>query len=418
MVKIPVTYIGMNANGNFDTEFEQLKNKFLAQYRKENPETAQAISDVRTQTATDPSTLINNAVTRVLGNCPGIPVGTAYINLSPIEKEQYRITVLHWLKQRRQVKWLAYIERFIAQRIKQVLIEEKKKSGERLYIVALPEFFFTDINDDNIHTLGGPPGSPHIPHYNKPFYFDNVANYFHINGNRKGTSLAKLTSNSNVIIFAGTIVWKNPNTVNHLTETFYNSLPVFYEGQCQFMWDKRYTSDIDGFGKPAKGPAAHVHSKWEKTPPVPTAATMRRVNESDISQLQGGTVNPYFTYSYKISGKAVHDITIGADICLDFALYAMSTMKKKAGHLWTRTKPHIHMLVAAGMPEDTGYMYASHLFLRCDKFEHMYLHKPVGRTSCYHGSWVSWGDGMVPELRGSKTYSFFDVYETTLDYYM
>lgn len=405
---VKVKYIALCRNAAFKKAFENCQKKFMARYTRNYPTDQRAIDNVREFGYTqDPSGFCSSVVRST--PCParpptltGYPYAAASVVL-PADRTQYQINVLHWLKAHRQYRWLQALETFTYEKIQEVLVAEKQKDkGEnKLYIITLPEFYFADINDDHKHTT-----VDYIENYSKPFYFDNVVNYFQLDPAAQtggGGRLKALTREKNVIIIAGTIMWKQPNSANHMQETIYNTLPVFYEGECQLLWDKRYTSGIDGLGPffPVPGP------KTVKAPPEPDNRTKVRAVGSALSAFNPEAYGkPWIDFPFREGDKAVQTIRIGIDICLDYisGLQVMETLRKQK--CW-RKMPHFHVLVAGGMATASGNRYASKLFMRCEAGARGSQYG--GETECARWDGTSWV--AASRLQPKKHVSGYDFLE-------
>lgn len=178
------------------------------------------------------------------------------------------MALLRCVKQVRQIRWLAWFEDYLYLLL---TAATASVSPHYKYIVLLPEFFFVDIYDNPV------PPKTDVRGYVKPFYED-VARYFaglhteypvheFIEESLHQNRIKDLTAlYPNMIIFAGTMVWKTKTKravytdgqevitrrkwkfKKVETDTFFNTAVVFLDGHCQYLWDKQFISSIDGQG--------------------------------------------------------------------------------------------------------------------------------------------------------------------------
>lgn len=148
---------------------------------------------------------------------------------------------LHTLKEKRQEKWIKYFMSKVAEiyeeKLKSLSDDEKDKAQTTI-VAALPEFFWCDINDNKKHT-----DSSDIINYQKPIYQNNVWSIFD-----DENDITKLTRDyPNLIFFAGTAKWKQPENENRDKQITYNTLFIYHSGNLPVVWGKHYFSSVDGF---------------------------------------------------------------------------------------------------------------------------------------------------------------------------
>jgi len=234
---------------------------------------------------------------------------------------------LHQKKSERQELWLKNLIENTVKLFDDVignLSTDELDSSKTTIVAALPEFFWYDINDNNKH-------SKDIVFYHKPLYLDVVRNVL-----AGYNELTELTNKyDNLIIFAGTIMWKEINLQNHTDEKIYNTLPIYFEGELKKEWSKHNVSAIDGFYYNGNLAKAKIGKSTSAEAPV--------LNFNGIS----------FTY----------------DICLDF-LCGLNGSAPLSTELCRQEKieTDVNVLIAAGMPVSYNYQSKinSPVLLRCD----------------------------------------------------
>lgn len=232
---------------------------------------------------------------------------------------------LHAAKAIRQAKWLNKLSAETAAQFRNrldALTEVEKDPKKCIVVAALPEFFWYDINDNNKHDADD-------KYYHKSIYENTLYDTLWAQSN----PLAKLTAEfPNLIIFAGTALWKKINQSKHEEDRIYNSMFVYCGGKIGTAWTKYHVSNIDGLSLPQK------FDKVEKD----------RIEIIPYIEFGGAR----FTY----------------DVCLDF------TMGYKAEPLSTtmcrkeKKITDVNVLVAAGMSIDDKDLnnINSPIILRCD----------------------------------------------------
>ncbi|HEX3021475.1 MAG TPA: hypothetical protein VHP81_03680 [Lachnospiraceae bacterium] len=398
MGKLNVKFIALKKNDIFMQLRNQLALDFLAEYGIHNPEIVTAIDQVRNDSP-------NRNPIEIVKDCfSGKTLPDALVSLAEINdpdlaqnydsfdeaaKKQLKIKVLHCLKMNRQLLWLRRLESFTCAKINDIIEQEKGRlvnNGETtLNIVALPEFYFIDINDNEKH-------KDDIVNYSKPFYFDNIKTLLRDSDDHTAPSLASLTIDENIILLPGTAIWKQINQDDHLQETLFNTLPIFFNGKLQMAWDKVNTSTIDGF---------YDESDILKKNKVPSSY---RSTPSLLTPQSCSMTDPLYSYPVKLSDGTNSTITIGFDICLDFLFENLKSLN---------TEPMIHILIAAGMPvsSNADKIYAKNLFLRCDGGGD--ATRGDGDNECYIVDLNT--PGVFKQANNISANDLFDVFNETID---
>ncbi len=209
--------------------------------------------------------------------------------------------------------------------------------------------------------------------YVKPFYED-IARYFtelntdfqadqYLEQSFWQSRLADLTKlYPNLIIFAGTIVWKTKE--KHLvytdgegvatrekkgfqpveTDTFYNTALLFSGGRCCYLWDKQFISRVDGVGGIK---VIHRHET-----PSPDDLHYIKSSMSIEKEIEMQMQGPVFRWSLE-----EESITFLISVCLDF--------KELSGQNYD-PPPDIHILIAAGAPISKNFVKGRYFWLGCD----------------------------------------------------
>ena len=250
---------------------------------------------------------------------------------------------LHQKKSKRQAKWL---KRLIAETA--VLLESKldalpedvKNSDDCIIVAAFPEFFWYDINDNNKHEIGDTEkNGKYIIGYHKPLYDTNMIDKLL---RVKNNLLAQLTVKyRNLIIFAGTAMWKIINEENHEDEKVDNTLIIYHTGDVANTWSKNFFSPIDGFDSPEKENKKGTYGVIDRNGRI------------------------ILNYDH-VPFTAFNGVKFTYDICLDFV--------KGTGHqplstsLCNGRKTDVNVLIAAGMPINDKDLtnINSPVILRCD----------------------------------------------------
>lgn len=233
---------------------------------------------------------------------------------------------LHEKKRLRQELWLKRLASqtaFLFDKILGGLSKDELDPEKTTIIAALPEFFWADINDNHKHER-------EVANYHKPVYSANLINYL-LDENEP---LIELTNRyPNLILFAGTVMWKYIDGLDNKDEKIYNTLMIFGKGRIQALWSKVNISPIDGF------------CDWSKS----------KIMKDKIGH---GIINtaPAVTFNQK---------TFVYDICLDFIM-GKGNMPLSS-ELYT-SKADANVLICAGMPVDPGKVrdMRSNILFRCD----------------------------------------------------
>lgn len=254
-------------------------------------------------------------------------------NKDTYPSEQAYYNVIHEKKLIRQKMWISRLLTETANVFREYIeqLSEDDLDGNKTTIVcALPEFYWCDINDNNKH--------PEIINYHKPLYSDTVCDLL------KGfasNALMELTGKyKNLIIFAGTMMWKEINQDNHNIESIFNSLIVYADGKYKESITKHNVSGIDGFY--TKGADGKYHLAKGKI----GESTFNAVPITEFNGMK-------FTY----------------DICLDFNCGNVDDKDVPLSkELCGNETVDVNVLIAAGMPAEPYYVneMKSDLLLRCD----------------------------------------------------
>lgn len=268
--------------------------------------------------------------------------------------------LLRCVKQVRQIRWLAWFENFLYLLL---TVATATVSPHYKYIVLFPEFFFVDIYDNPV------PPKTKVTGYVKPFYED-VARYFtglhtespvhkFIEESLHQSRLADLTAlYPNMIIFAGTMVWKTKtkrvvytngqevitqkkrNFKKVETDTFFNTAVVFSQGRCCYLWDKQFISKVDGQGGVK---VIHRHE-------TPSLSDLHYIKSS--MSMEMGMQTPVLTWTL-----GEENITFLISVCLDFMALSEQNYNPQ---------PDIHILTSAGASHFKDYAKGRYFLLVCD----------------------------------------------------
>ena len=270
---------------------------------------------------------------------------------------------LHEKKSERQAEWLKRltVETAVLFESKlDAMPDEVKNSDDCIIVAALPEFFWYDINDNEKHTKKDaeqtdaeqteddePSGEgkveKYIVGYHKPLYDTNMIN---ILLHTKNNPLSKLTEKyNNLIIFAGTAMWKIINEENHKDERINNTLIIYHTGSVANTWAKHFFSRIDGF---------YTYIEPENDDENGTFVLVKNkkgeykvlYDSAPITEFKGVK----FTY----------------DICYDFVMGTGD--RPLSTDLCGGQKTDVNVLISAGMPIDEEDLTTinSPVILRCD----------------------------------------------------
>ena len=248
---------------------------------------------------------------------------------------------LHSVKSERQESWLRHLVDETAKLFEDKLKELKNELTEgefkgSVIVAALPEFFWCDINDNHKHEDKTSPvkNGKYIIGYHKPLYHHNLKSVLFSENN----PFKKLTKdNSNLIIFAGTTMWKAINPNNHLDEKIYNTLYIYHSGEIVSEWSKCFVSTIDGFYADSAG--------------------IDLVKDKIGSAENRDDLVPFIDFN---------GVKFTYDICLDFISGSngqpLSTERCKS------LKTDVNVLISAGMPiyDKDLTKINSPVILRCD----------------------------------------------------
>ncbi len=252
---------------------------------------------------------------------------------------------LHEIKGKRQKAWLEILVNQTANLFSKELSklsDEDKDPNKTTIVAALPEFFWYDINDNEKH-------NDDIVFYHKPLYLENIVNCL-----TEANPLSQLTVQyPNLIIFAGTAMWKKINNENHKDEEIFNSLIVYHSGEYHESITKHNVSHIDGFGSYTIDPKTHKKVYNE---------VKHKAGESTFN------IPPIITFN---------NLKFTVDICLDFVRGKYGTSAGKeipvplSRQLCKDEHIDVNVLIAAGMPIDSNTIpYLSEInspvLLRCD----------------------------------------------------
>ena len=279
--------------------------------------------------------------------------------------EKFVLAVMHCIKQVRQVRWLSWFENYLYGLLDNTIknyIELFKPDADTKYVIAFPEFFFVDFYDRWGDTR------PDRSNYAKPFYEDAAKYFAGLNSDFnvpffleetfKHKRLCELTTQSPIIIFAGTMLWKTneEHTVFTdgkvvipemqegytavTTDTYYNTAVIFASGRAYFKWDKQFISQVD------KTEGIKVIKK-HVVPPEPV---------SDYTDIIRSTLNTEFDAPYFIWRTDNTELSFLLSICLDLS-------KFKDVNIY---QPNIHMIIAYNASLKPEYFKGNYLSLCCD----------------------------------------------------
>jgi hypothetical protein len=257
--------------------------------------------------------------------------------INEIRKKSHTKEDLHTHKIERQEKWLNYLIEQTASLFKvqlEDLPDDDKDPDETTIVAALPEFFWCDINDNNKY-------KDDIVGYHKPLYIENAVKYF-----TESNAFTELTKTyPNLIIFAGTAMWKVINKNDNKDEEIFNSLIVYCGGAYKESITKHHVSVIDGF-----------YGKQEGT----YTLLKEKNGESTMD------ISPFIEFNGN---------KFAFDICLDFEKGKVPDKNNQGKYIKTslstqlcKETPDVNVLIAAGMPVDENNIgnIKSNILLRCD----------------------------------------------------
>ncbi len=278
--------------------------------------------------------------------------------LSPAKIAELQKALYHFARGIRQEYWLSWLQDIFCCQVNAALIHAMdgipyNDTEQRLFIVAFPEFSFTDFLTRDL-----------VAFYKETVYkflYGTLPNDIPRTGAPLQT-LAQLTTafheeNREVLIFAGTIMWK-------ALGTYYNMAPVFFQGACVYVWEKQQISGEDGksYQVRHRHPVCFGEKATYRPPHSMYMAGSLTVNF--LSQKGFREVKPVFGLT--IFERAIR---FAITICLDMNDHSIIGAETA----------DIHILIAAGMNPNHEFYYANicakRLFLYCDS--------AVGRTAMY-----------------------------------
>lgn len=254
-----------------------------------------------------------------------------------------------WLRLELQRRWLAWLVDFTVREL-QARIEamrEEDGRGDVLYVVTLPEFYFTDrsrgLTDDVMDRLNQwGYGRIHQSHFRNPF--ERRILYEFANGwlpTYQRLQTLESLAGENVILFAGTIVWK---LTSGGQEIINNTLPVFFENSCRFLWDKQVIPEDEI-------PPENMHPSV----PLPWLSI----------EAQSAARRPYPAFEYVNPAVCGRPMVFSMDICRDFL---DGTGKRLIPE---DMMPDFHVVVAAGAQYRAENVCARNLVFYCDNKENL-----------------------------------------------
>lgn len=260
-------------------------------------------------------------------------------------KEYYK--KLHKEKEKRQKEWINELMESVAGSFRKAIDDTGAGNKDNSIIVAaLPEFFWTDINDDNKHVQD-------IKNYHKPLYLSVIEDVF----TGEQNPIAQLTKDyNNLIFFAGTAMYKeiskeDENTnkeIKREKEKIMNTLFIYHTGALQVKWGKQHFSHIDGFNGSASGQYYVIKNK------------------------KGEATDKNAVPEIEFKGKK-----FAFDICLDFCVEDRSknptVYQPLSAERLNGSPVDVNVLIAGGMSiydnnqlKDYAMRASSNYILRCD----------------------------------------------------
>lgn len=281
--------------------------------------------------------------------------GNPYQACPPAVQEQWCERLRKAIKTIRQQYWLSWLEDYYCKKIAtafQVCANgiAPNNTDEHLFIVAMPEFIFSDFRVDMHEAFYESVGRQFI-HGLLPKDMPRTA--------APMQTLAQLTATLSgprrqLVIFAGTIVWKKFSALQQ-TSLFYNMAPVFFGGSCCFVWEKQMISGLDGksHNDQHRHPVAFGREKNVETHGALMAGALTL---EILAGLGYQAVQPVFQLT--IFHRPVR---FAVTICLDFIEPA----------ILGNVRADIHILMAAEMipyntPEKLSNIRTTNIFLYCD----------------------------------------------------
>jgi len=278
--------------------------------------------------------------------------------LAPAIIDEFRKNLYHLARGIRQEYWLSWLQDIFCCQVGQALVSciqglPADDLEQRLFIAAFPEFSFTDFLTNDLTA----------------FYKETVYKFLH--GTlpndipRTGAPLQTLaqlttafrTANREVLIFAGTIMWKT-------ARLYYNMAPVFFQGACVYVWEKQQISGLDGKSYQVRHRHPVSFGRNATYHPQHSMYMAGLLTVNFLIQRGFQEIKPVFKLN--IFGR---EINFAITVCLDMNDHSI---------IGSETAD-IHMLIAAGMEPNHEFYYANicarSLFLYCDSVG--------GRTAMY-----------------------------------
>lgn len=268
-----------------------------------------------------------------------------------------------WFRLELQRRWLAWLIDFTVETIQISLdaVQQEDQGKNVQYVVALPEFYFTDrsrgLTAEQIDQSSVICDTKFYHNYfTNPFeerVFFEFANGW-LPTYQKLKTLESLTD-QNLILFGGTIIWnfiltkKDPETGEETKqEIINNTLPVFFNRRCQFLWDKQHIPD-------GEIPPKNVH---------PTSELPWLSVESFSIMARGNGKVPVPAFEYLNDTVFHRPMIFAVDICKDF-IDGMGKRQVTAEGI----TPDFHVIVAAGASFRIENVCAKHAAFYADNRE-------------------------------------------------
>lgn len=307
---------------------------------------------------------------------------SSYISLIAKKKEvndlqevkDYR-KKMHEAKGERQKNWIEHLMDKVILFFEEGLEKYNNYRGDDIFVLMLPEFFWTDIVDNRkFYEIAG--RYREIAGYVSPLY-ENEYEMLLASNNKIVEWMKK--QNKNILFFAGTAMHKEFNQ-DPMQEKIYNTLLIYSVQKGREVqigtWNKVNYSPIDGF-------SINGYVVREKIPYV--GRDVIGVGEKALRM-------PVINYD---------ELVFSFDICLDYVLpdgYSVSNW------MLSNQKADFNILIAGGMPIMSGNISnksAIHT-IRCDKVSY------DGETCCSVRI-ENWHDAMKDIRDTSIRYADFEV---------
>lgn len=229
-----------------------------------------------------------------------------------------------------QDDWINTLEVWTAAQIAKAMqaVKYDPTDANCLYVITLPEGYWHDTEPANRVHMDAT-GSP-VYKYSNPLYETTTLNL--VAGRQGKPSVLASITRKNLMIFAGTIWWKNTAAP---ADILYNTAPVFHDQKCIFVWEKQLLTKEDGLGQDSANPADKLHKWVDERKAVfadagisgaATAVTMKEINdcaEAYMAKVHKGYLsplgirfNPAQLPLFTISTPA--NVSFSIDICADF----------------------------------------------------------------------------------------------------